>query len=224
MFNTFGWFNSYGLFQDYYTSELNLPLSVVSWTGSVQVFLLAAISMFTGRLFDAGYFRSLIAMGSLMQLIAIFTASIASEYWQLFLAQGICGGLGAGLLYCPIISCVATYFSRKRALAIALVTSGGATGGTIFPVIAQQLSDKIGFPWTMRVMGFVVLFNAVLMLMFARTRLPPRSSGPVVEWAAFKELSYSLYTAGAFSLLMAVYLIYNYVSFFSAELFLLLLS
>ncbi|XXG96428.1 short-chain alcohol dehydrogenase [Hypoxylon texense] len=204
LFNTFGWFNSYGIFQDYYTEELHLPLSAVSWTGSVQVFLLACIGMFSGRLFDAGYFRSLIAVGSALQLVAVFTASLATEYWQLFLAQGLCGGLGAGILYCPVIACVATYFSRKRALAIALVTSGGATGGTVFPIIAQQLSDKVGFPWTMRVMGFVFMFNAAVMLVFARTRLPPRPRGPLVEWAAFKELPYAFYTAGAFCLLWGI--------------------
>ncbi|KAF3059477.1 Riboflavin transporter MCH5 [Daldinia childiae] len=212
LFNTFGWFNSYGIFQDYYTEELNLPLSAVSWTGSVQVFLLACIGMFSGRLFDAGYFRSLIMIGSILQILAVFMASIATEYWQLFLAQGVCGGLGAGILYCPIIACVSTYFARKRALAIALVTSGGATGGLVFPIIAQQLPDKIGFPWTMRIMGFVVMFNASVMLIFARTRLPPRPRGPVVEWTAFKELPYSLYTAGAFCVLWSVYLIYNYIN------------
>ncbi|KAI1659576.1 MFS general substrate transporter [Daldinia decipiens] len=212
LFNTFGWFNSYGIFQDYYTEELNLPLSAVSWTGSVQVFLLACIGMFSGRLFDAGYFRSLIMIGSILQILAVFMASIATEYWQLFLAQGVCGGLGAGILYCPIIACVSTYFARKRALAIALVTSGGATGGLVFPIIAQQLPGEIGFPWTMRIMGFVVMFNASVMLAFARTRLPPRPRGPVVEWAAFKELPYSLYTAGAFCVLWSVYLIYNYIN------------
>ncbi|KAI2782994.1 MFS general substrate transporter [Daldinia loculata] len=212
LFNTFGWFNSYGIFQDYYTEELNLPLSAVSWTGSVQVFLLACIGMFSGRLFDAGYFRSLIMIGSILQILAVFMASIATKYWQLFLAQGVCGGLGAGILYCPIIACVSTYFARKRALAIALVTSGGATGGLVFPIIAQQLPEKIGFPWTMRIMGFVVMFNASVMLIFARTRLPPRPRGPVVEWAAFKELSYSLYTAGAFCVLWSVYLIYNFIN------------
>ncbi|KAI1769140.1 MFS general substrate transporter [Hypoxylon sp. FL1150] len=212
LFNTFGWFNSYGIFQDYYTAELHLPLSAVSWTGSVQVFLLACIGMFSGRLFDAGYFRSLIAIGSVLQLLGVFTASIATEYWQVFLAQGMCGGIGAGILYCPIIACVATYFSKKRALAIALVTSGGATGGTVFPIIAQQLSDKVGFPWTMRVMGFVFMFNAAVMLIFARSRLPPRPRGPLVEWTAFKELPYAFYTAGAFCLLWGVYLIYNYIN------------
>ncbi|KAI0901994.1 MFS general substrate transporter [Annulohypoxylon nitens] len=212
LFNTFGWFNSYGIFQDYYTEELHLPLSAVSWTGSVQVFLLALIGMFSGRLFDAGYFRSLIAIGSALQLLAVFTASAATEYWQLLLAQGFCGGLGAGILYCPIISNVATYFRQKRALAIGITTSGAATGGTIFPIIAQQLPGKIGFPWTMRVMGFVILFNATVVLIFARSRLSPRSRGPFVEWAAFKELPYTFYTAGAFCLLMGVYLTYNYIN------------
>ncbi|OTB01386.1 hypothetical protein M426DRAFT_64188 [Hypoxylon sp. CI-4A] len=212
LFNTFGWFNSFGIFQDYYTTELELSNSAVSWIGSMQVFLLAFIGIFSGRLFDAGYFRSLIAIGSVLQILAIFMASLAKEYWQLFLAQGVCGGLGAGALYTPVIACVATYFSKRRALAVAIVTSGGATGGTVFPIIAQHLPEKIGFPWTLRVMGFVVMFNAALMLVFARTRLPPRPRGPLVEWAAFQELPYTFYTAGAFCLLLGVYLIYNYIN------------
>ncbi|RYP17210.1 hypothetical protein DL765_004666 [Monosporascus sp. GIB2] len=212
LFNTVGWFNSYGIFQQYYTSELGLSLSAISWTGSIQVFFLTLVGAFSGRMFDAGYFRSLVVGGSLLQILGVFMASIATQYWQLFLAQGVCGGLGAGIVYCPMIACIATYFSKKRALAIALVTSGSATGGVAYPLIAQQLPSKVGFPWTMRIMGFIMLFNAVIMLIWARSRLPPRPRGPLIEWAAFRELPFTLYTIGVFCLLLSVYLIYNYIN------------
>lgn len=214
MFNTYGWLNSYGIFEQYYSTQLGLDLSAISWMGSIQVCFLALIGAFSGRMFDAGYFRTLITTGSFLQVLGVFMASLATKYWQLFLAQGVCAGLGAGLIYCPILSCIATYFAKKRALAVALVTSGSAVGGVIYPLIAQQLTSKVGFPWTMRVMGFVMMFNAAVIVTFARARLPPRPSGPLVEWAAFKELPYTLYTAGIFFLLLGVYLIYSYVSHF----------
>lgn len=54
--NTWGWVNSFGLFQAYYTQSLSLPASRVSWIGSISIFLLFFVGTLTGRLVDAGYF------------------------------------------------------------------------------------------------------------------------------------------------------------------------
>ena len=118
------------------------------------------------------------------------------RYWQLFLAQGICTGIGNGLLFCPSLTVLSTYFSRRRSLAIGIAASGSATGGLVFPVIAQQLLYKIGFPWTVRVVGLVMLVTQIIAVFFTKQRLPPRKSGPLVEWPAFKELPYTLFAIG----------------------------
>lgn len=44
-----------------------------------------------------------------------------------------------------------------------------------------------------------------------RTRLPPRKSGPLVEWGAFKEPSYVLFTFGVFLLYWTLYFAFFYV-------------
>lgn len=175
------------------------------------MFLLLGIGTFSGRLFDAGYFRSLVLVGSFLQLLGIFMTSLATQYWQIFLAQGLCTGIGAGIIYCPVMANVSTYFDKRRALAIAIVTSGTATGGIIFPVIARQLLPKVGFGWTVRCMGFVMLFNFVIIVSFSHSRLPPRQSGPLIELAAFRELPYTLFAIGIFLSLWAVYIGYTYV-------------
>ena len=118
------------------------------------------------------------------------------RYWQLFLAQGICTGIGNGLLFCSSLTVLSTYFSRRRSLAIGIAASGSATGGLIFPAIAQQLLYKIGFPWTVRVVGLVMLVTQIIAVFFTKQRLPPRKSGPLVEWPAFKELPYTLFAIG----------------------------
>lgn len=73
-------------------------------------------------------------------------------YYELFLAQGLCTGIGNGLLFCPSLSILSTYFLKNRGIAIGLAATGTATGGIIFPIVAQQLLPKIGFGWTVRVM------------------------------------------------------------------------
>lgn len=52
--NTWGYINSFGVFQTYYSTELGLPPATISWIGSIQVFLLFFIGTFTGRITDAG--------------------------------------------------------------------------------------------------------------------------------------------------------------------------
>lgn len=54
--------------------------------------------------------------------------SICSEYWQIFLAQGIVVGFGGGMLYIPAIALVTTQFSTKRPLAVGLASSGSSIG------------------------------------------------------------------------------------------------
>ena len=49
--STWGYISSFGVFQTYYESTLSVSGSAISWVGSVQIFLLFAVSTFTGRSF-----------------------------------------------------------------------------------------------------------------------------------------------------------------------------
>ncbi|KAI4200556.1 MAG: hypothetical protein LQ346_002355 [Caloplaca aetnensis] len=211
VFNTWGYINSFGVFQTYYVTALGHPPSDISWIGSVQIFLLFFVGTFSGRATDYGLFRTTFVLGSFFQLVGVFMTSLSTKYWQIFLSQGIATGLGNGLLFCPCLAILSTYFSSKRALAIGIGASGSATGGLVFPVIVQQLLPKIGFAWTVRVLGFVMLALQAVSLAFAKPRLPPRKSGPLVEWAAFRELPYTLFAIGMFLNFWALYFAFYYV-------------
>ncbi|KAL8737769.1 MAG: hypothetical protein Q9181_001359 [Wetmoreana brouardii] len=217
VFNTWGYIISFGVFQSYYITALGHPPSDISWVGSVQIFLLFFVGTFSGRATDFGLFRFTFILGSLFLLVGVFMTSLCTKYWQLFLAQGICTGLGNGLLFCPSLAVLSTYFSTKRALAIGIAASGSATGGIVFPVIVQQLLPKIGFGWTVRVLGFVMLGLQAVALAFVRPRLPPRKSGPLVEWAAFRELPYTLFAIGMFLSFFGLYFAIYYVGSFGRD-------
>lgn len=210
--NTWGFVLSFGAFQTYYTSALNMDPSTVSWIGSVQAWLMFFLGAFSGRALDAGLYRPTIVIGILFQLIGIFTMSLSTKYWQLFITQGLLIGIGGGIFFCPVIGLLSTYFSKHRGLAMGLATTGNSTGGIIFPVIVQQLLPKIGFAWTVRVLGFVNLVSLVLVIAFTKPRLPPRTSGPVIEWAAAKDVPYALYVLAVCLMIAAIYWMFYYVS------------
>lgn len=127
---------SYGAFQDYYSSTLltSSSPSAISWIGTVQAWLLILVGVLSGPLFDLGYFRSMLYVGNFLVVFGIMMLSLCKSYWQVFLAQGLCMGLGAGLLYIPSLALVGIWFERKRAVAMGVVMSGIAVG-TYFCVL-----------------------------------------------------------------------------------------
>ncbi|GJC97084.1 major facilitator superfamily transporter [Colletotrichum higginsianum] len=191
-----GFVNSFGVFQTYYVQQLGRPPSDVSWIGSFQVFLLFFVGAFSGRFTDAGYFRPLFLAGSSLILLGIFATSWCTLYWHIFLAHGVCVGLGFGLVFCPSLATLSTYFDKRRALAIGIAAVGSASGGLVFPSTVRQLLPRVGFPWAMRTLGFIQLATLAVGLVFLKPRIPPRKASKMVDLSAFKELEYTFYTAG----------------------------
>lgn len=211
IFTTWGWVNSYGAFQTYYTLNLNETASTISWIGTVQNFLTFFVGAFSGRLLDAGLFIPTLIVGSVFQVLGIFLMSVSTKYWHLMLTQGVLTGLGGGIFFTPSLGLVTTYFSTRRAFALGIATTGNAVGGMIYPIVVQQLLPKLGFAWTTRVLGFLNLGLLAIVIAFMRPRLPPRKSGPVIDWSAFKEPPYALFVAGLFFVIWAIYYTFYYV-------------
>ena len=214
IFNTWGYINSFGVFQTYYVQTLGHPPSDISWVGSIQIFLLFFVGTFAGRATDAGYFKAVLTGGAVLEVFRIFMTSLCTEYWQLFLAQGLGQGLGCGLMFCPTVALMPTYFTKNRAVAIGIAACGSATGGLVFPAVVMRLLPRVGYPWTIRTLGFISLATLTPSLILLRQRLPPRKSGPMVEWGAFKELPYLLFAIGMFLNFSGIYVGFFYIGSF----------
>ncbi|KAG9247481.1 major facilitator superfamily domain-containing protein [Calycina marina] len=213
--NTWGFINSFGVFQTYYVTALGRPDSDIAWIGSIQVFLLFFIGTFTGRLTDSGYFHAVFITGSVIGVFGLFMASLSTTYWQLFLSQGVCFGLGCGCLFCPVMSQLSTYWSTRRSLAIGIAAAGSATGGIVFPAMVQQLLPKIGLPWTIRSLAFIQLPCLIVCNIGLRPRVPPRKTGALVDWASFKEKPYVFFAVGMFFNFQGVYFAFFYMGSFA---------
>ncbi|KAK4944332.1 hypothetical protein LTR10_016218 [Elasticomyces elasticus] len=214
---TWGYINSFGVFQTYYTETLDESQSTISWVGSLQLWTVFFVSAFSGRALDAGLFLPALIVGGVIQLIGIFMTSLCTNFWQLLLAQGLCTGLGSGIFFCPTMGLVTTYFNKKRGLAVAIVTTGNSFGGAVYPVIVRQLLPKVGFGWTVRVLGFVNLALLATALAFMRPRLPPRKAGPVIEWRALYEIPYDCVLIGMSLVFGGLFFSYYYIASYARE-------
>jgi predicted MFS family arabinose efflux permease len=215
--NTWGYVTTFGMFQSHYEQILPLSASSISWIGGIQVFLLFFVGTFSGRAADAGFFRPIWALGAVLTLFGIFMTSFCHQFWQFFLAQGVCMGLGSGLMFCPVLSLMPTYFARHRALAVGFAATGSAVGGLIFPAVFEQLLPQIGFPWTVRALGLLTLAMLSLSFILLRQRVPPRKSSRIVDWKAFQEPAYFTFAVGMFFNFWGLYIAFFYITTFARQ-------
>jgi MFS family permease len=136
-----------------------------------------SIGVFVGPLYDAGYFRALLYVGSFLVVFGFMMASISSTYWQVFLSQGICIGLGTSCLSIPSIALVPMYFTPpKRAWAMGAATMGSGLGSTAYPIMFQALQTRIGFAWTVRMLGFISLAFCIFAIIVTRPRYKEKTT------------------------------------------------
>ncbi|OAQ63428.1 major facilitator superfamily transporter [Pochonia chlamydosporia 170] len=212
---SWGYAASFGVYQLYYVDTLGLPAAQVSWIGSCQVFLTFAACVISGRLSDAGYARETVMAGSFFAVLGSYLTSFCSKYWQIFLAQGVCTGLGLGIIFAPAISVASSYFKRNRSIALSIAAMGTSVGGLAFPSTVQYLIPRIGFQWAARSAALVALVICVGASALLRPYIPARKTGSWIEWAAFKELPYSLFAAGSFLNFYGIYFGQFYINSFA---------
>lgn len=135
-----------------------------------------SLSVFVGPLYDAGYCKALVVTGTFLVTFGFMMTSISTEYWHVLLAQGICIGLGTCCLQIPSIAVVPKYFIKRRARAMALATVGSSLGATLYPLVFQGLQPRIGFGWTVRIMGFISFAMCSFSIMVIRPRQSPPSA------------------------------------------------
>jgi MFS family permease len=170
-----------------------------------------AFSIAAGPVFDRGYFRALLVAGTFLSVFGLMMTSLATQYWQIFLAQGLCVGLGAGCLFLPSVALVATYFTTRRALAIGVVAAGGSIGSVIYPIVFYQLQPRIGFPWATRVLAFIALGTLMVSIAVMRPRVPPQKQRAILDLTAFKKPTFTLFSLGLFLSFVGLYVPIFYI-------------
>ncbi|KAF8152955.1 major facilitator superfamily domain-containing protein [Crassisporium funariophilum] len=182
-FCTFGYTNAHGVYNDFYVREYLVETSTssqISWIGSVQLFFVLSVGLYSGRAFDAGYLQvyHLMIGGSILLVFSLFMISISKpeHYYQVFLAQGLGVGIAAGIMYIPAIGVVSHYFQRRRALAIGIATSGSAVGGAIHPIMLNAwFHGPLGFHSGVKASAGLVAGLLVISLLLMKPRYPPNA-------------------------------------------------
>ncbi|UZJ53646.1 hypothetical protein CBS101457_002966 [Exobasidium rhododendri] len=241
LFCSFGFLNAFGVFQAYYSTSGVIPptsTSTISWIGSVQSFFILSAALVAGPLQDKYGPKPLMLAFALCFSLSCMMVSLCSEWWQLFLAQGVFQGIALSLGFTPPMACVILWFKHKSPIAVAVIVSGSSVGGVLWPIIVNALLNHAGFGWTWRAIGFIGLGLLLLtthlvsvpslnripsdeksftddrgviaryMIKPAHERPPPR---PFFYWNAFKIRTFTCYLVAFWFLYLGFFFTFFYL-------------
>lgn len=100
--------------------------------------------------------------------------SLSHKYYQLFLSQAIVSAIGSSAVFNCCMSCLVSWFAKKRAMAFGIMVSGSSLGGVVLPIMMDKLIKQVGFPWMMRSVAFMFLALLIVSCLTVKSRLPPR--------------------------------------------------
>ncbi|KAK1830661.1 major facilitator superfamily domain-containing protein [Podospora conica] len=216
-FNSWGVLNTFGVFQTYYeTGELfTASSSNISWIGSIQAYCVLVFGLLSGPIYDRGHLRALMATGSFLIVFGFMMLSISTQYWQAILAQGFCVGIGAGLLFIPSVAVLPSYFTTRMALAMGIAASGSSLGGVVYPLTFLNLLNKIGFAWSVRILGFIALATLITPVLFMEMRVKPVKPRAVLDWTVFTDWPFAFFTLSTMFGFAGLYVMLFYISFYT---------
>jgi MFS family permease len=150
--------------------------------------------LFGGPLWDR-YGAIVIPPAAITYVFATMMTSLCETYWQFMLAQGLLGGIALGMTLSPANASTPQYFLKKRGTAMGCAIAGSSIGGVVFPIALNRMLENtnLGFGWSVRVCGFILLAVLIPSCMAIKPRLPPRQSKFFLP-SAFKEVPYVVLT------------------------------
>ncbi|KAL9081760.1 MAG: hypothetical protein Q9159_007051 [Coniocarpon cinnabarinum] len=209
-----------GVFQDYYQRNQlkNYTPSEISWIFAVQLALMWAPGPLFGRLTDTYGSPPVLYPCSLLCVFSLCMTSLCDKYYQIFLAQGLGFGIGAGGVFTCSFVCVGQWFVKRRGLAVGLASAGSSLGGVIFPLFVYKLIGEVGFNGAIRYTALLVGILLAGSAFLVKGRLPRKKWDWKAKWFEFRLFSdpkFAAYTSGCFLVMWGLWAPFDFVSSFA---------
>ena len=128
-------------------------------------------------------------------------AGLSSNIWWFALAHGVLMGLcGSSSTFAPLLADTSLWWNKRRGIAVAVCASGNYVAGSIWPALAQQGVELLGWRETYIWIGVLCGFGMLSLSFFMRQRPPAMAvsaPGSVQQLASDKPFGLSINTAHA---------------------------
>jgi len=148
---------SAGVMTSAFIDAFEESITETSWVTAVAIGCLMLAMGPAGYLQGMIGNRMLVILGGAMASLGLLLSSWTTEIWQIFLSFSLLTGVGQGFAYLGAVSMVnGSWFSPgKRAMAMALASSGSGFGTAALGPLTQYLDDNESWHFSMRILALV---------------------------------------------------------------------
>ena len=129
--------------------------STISATVLINWLVFGICSFGAGVLSDRFGTRVVALVGGVLFGAGIILASAITEIWHLYLTFGVLAGAGISAFYVPLTSTATRWFTRRRGLAVAIVSAGNGLGILVMSPLARVLISAFGWRSTFVMLGLL---------------------------------------------------------------------
>ncbi|KAK4993395.1 hypothetical protein LTR66_006009 [Elasticomyces elasticus] len=170
---TWGVAASYGVYLSYYLADQTYPEAApldYAFIGGLEfgvaMLIAPAATILTRELGK----RFCMISGLILHAAGFIAASFARRIWQLYLSQGLCIGIGIGLMFIPSSAILPQWFLKRRSLANGISSAGSGIGGIAFSLGTNAMIEHVGLPWALRITGLICLVANLAATLLLRDR------------------------------------------------------
>jgi MFS family permease len=163
---------TFGIFLKPLGAEFGWSREAISAAFGIAALTVALCSPLLGHLLDRyGPRRLIVPCMAVFGLAFASLALLTPHLPRLYATFVVMGVVGNGTTQMGYSRAVATWFDRRRGLALALVMAGVGTGAIVFPPLAQRLIEAYGWRAAYASLGALVLVLGIpLTAIFVRER------------------------------------------------------
>ncbi|THH29328.1 hypothetical protein EUX98_g4869 [Antrodiella citrinella] len=116
---------------------------------------------------------------------------------------GVVNLVGPMQAYTCVLSCYhcnCTFLREEAGTMMGVMTAGSSIAPIVFPIALNKLIPVVGFPWAVRIIGFICLALLIPVVLMVESRLPRREYtgfSNVVDFCGLRDVRYSLFGVGA---------------------------
>jgi MFS family permease len=163
----FGTMMALGVFLQPMATEMGWSRASISAAATLNFICMGAGSFLWGTLSDRFGTRAVLLGGGSILGVGLIASSQATTALQFQLLFGALVGLGAGSFYAPLMSITTRWFTRRRSLAVALVSAGMSLGSTTVAPFARWLISAYDWRIALAALGglaWAVIVPAALLV------------------------------------------------------------
>jgi MFS family permease len=175
---------SFGMFLPFLVREFGWNRGYASYATTINMMLMGICGPIAGSFIVKYGAKHALVLGNVVGCIGFTMLFLQSHLWELFVAQGILLGAGAGfggLLASTTV--INNWFIKKRRLALSIFLGSGGLGGIVMGPLIMYLINTIGWRHTYLVIAVLVLVTSVaLPAIFIKNK--PQDLGQVPDGIA----------------------------------------